>query len=162
MGDRYVPYRIEYFLAPPNAEVYPIPIMLYVERFLNRMQEDCYEDRPDSDQCLRFFISARNLCQLLGRSTECTDEVWAYSAKIVLLASGLWNTAIGIRSIYRCGEPLGGDIEEEMKTFEQYSFEDSPNIYQALCVLSQRELLTPLTAKALVQHCDDNYSEYLA
>jgi hypothetical protein len=125
---------------------YPIDIKPYIVAFINRMQADRYDDRPDSDEVLRFFTTLDNFCKtydeslvklqklkdtripqkesvsILNSFNDDLNSLKVYGAKLAVLSAGHWNRKIGEREIVA---NRGKKVKLDM-TFEQYDFDADP------------------------------------
>lgn len=92
---------------PTNKIIDDFPYILDVSlrkltiEFLNRMQSNDYDQRPDTHEMREFFVTLYNVIRIHKNYLEKEARVHqeANLAKLIVLAKGLWNVEIGQREI---------------------------------------------------------------
>lgn len=82
------PYAIDRIIIPEIVS--DIYLKDLICQFLNRMQQNNYAQRPDSDEVLQFFTSLNILLKTYAKNPEDREGIHCHAAKLVLLAQGTW------------------------------------------------------------------------
>lgn len=83
------PYDFSGILSGYPIPTFPFDLKSYITKFLNRMQHDIIDKRPDSDETLRFFTTLNKLIKIVSADKK-DEAIFACGAKLAIMADGLW------------------------------------------------------------------------
>lgn len=136
-------YNPEYYKTPYDFTgmftgyemlAYTKNLLAYITKFLNRMQDNDFEKRPDSDEVLRFFTTLNKLCKIAAVNIK-DEGIYACEAKLAILADGLWK-----------------DDLSDMPAPEHYDFDDASQTNTSRRIINaakQSPLNSPLLKKIM-------------
>lgn len=148
-------YKPEYFKTPYDftgmyadyvVPVLPFDVTIFVNRFLSRMQNEHIDARPDSDDCLKFFVTLNKLL-LLHESNPDDQMIYACGATLAVLADGVMKDCIRMGNIAKENAQREASSDDglaiETKAYFDFDSLDDPVTLRKIIFTSQQAPLKP-------------------
>ncbi len=104
-------------------------VKYFIKHFITRMKAEEYNERPDSDEVLKFFHTL-NLFYKVNKSASPANETehnnlkYEYAAKLALLAHNQWNNKLD---------------SSDTKTWQNYDFAKRPDVNRLIVKLANED-----------------------